>query len=285
MRDDLRTATKALPELAVVDTDISHLLRSWFSRGFLVLRPVNWDSPASLLQKIIEYEAVHMIHSWDDLRRRLQSADRRCFAFFHPAMPDEPLIFVEVALTCSIPGNVDALLAPDRTPLKLVDADTAVFYSISNCQRGLAGISFGNLLIKQVLADLTAQLPGLRTYVTFSPILGLSDWLDEVVLDLVDDTALRQAAAHYLVLARRGDLPRDPVARFHIGNGATIHDVHAGADTSPSGIAQSRGAMVNYLYDPDRIARNLEELAAGRIAATRAVQSLARQVQLPEHIP
>jgi malonyl-CoA decarboxylase len=282
MRDDLRRVIKMRPELAVVDADLSHLLRSWFNRGFLVLRPVNWDSPASLLQKIIEYEAVHTIHSWDDLRCRLQPADRRCFAFFHPAMPDDPLIFVEVALTRGIPGNVGTLLAQDRVPLKLGEADTAAFYSISNCQPGLAGISFGNLLIKQVVADLTAQLPGLRTFVTLSPIPGLSGWLEDAGLDPADDAALRQAAAHYLVNERRGDLPRDPVARFHIGNGATIHDVHAGADTSASGIAQSRGAMVNYLYDPDRIGRNLEELAAGRVAATRAVQSLARQAQIPE---
>jgi malonyl-CoA decarboxylase len=285
MREDLRRATKTKPDLAVVDTDLSHLLRSWFNRGFLVLRPVNWDSPASLLQKIIEYEAVHTIHSWDDLRRRLQPPDRRCFAFFHPAMPDEPLIFVEVALTRGIPGNVGALLAQDRVPLKLDEADTAVFYSISNCQPGLAGISFGNLLIKQVVADLTAELPGLRTFVTLSPIPGLTAWLEDAGLDPADDTALRQAAAHYLVNERRGDLPRDPVARFHIGNGATIHDVHAGADMSAAGIAQSRGAMVNYLYDPNMIGRNLEELVSGRVAATRAVNALARQAQIPEQKP
>jgi malonyl-CoA decarboxylase len=200
-------------------------------------------------------------------------------------MPDEPLIFVEVALTRGIPGDVGALLAQDRVPLKLDEADTAVFYSISNCQPGLAGISFGNLLIKQVVADLTAELPGLRTFVTLSPIPGLTAWLEDAGLDPADETALRQAAAHYLVNERRGDLPRDPVARFHIGNGATIHDVHAGADMSAAGIAQSRGAMVNYLYDPNMIGRNLEELVAGRVAATRAVNALARQAQIPEQKP
>ena len=282
MRADLRRAAASDPALTVVDADLSHLLRSWFNRGFLVLRPVNWDSPASLLQKIIEYEAVHTIDSWDDLRRRLQPADRRCFAFFHPAMPDEPLIFVEVALTRGIPGAIDALLAEGRAPLDVGAADTAVFYSISNCQPGLAGVSFGNLLIKQVVADLTAEVPGLRTFVTLSPIPGLSDWMTEAGMVPDGDAALRQAAAHYLTRVRRGDRPRDPVARFHLSNGATIHDLHAGADTSDAGMAQSHGAMVNYLYDPDRIGRNLEELTKGRIPASRAVQALARQVQIPE---
>ncbi|CTQ48530.1 malonyl-CoA decarboxylase [Jannaschia donghaensis] len=282
MRADLRRAARTDGALTVVDADLSHLLRSWFNRGFLVLRPVNWDSPASLLQKIIEYEAVHTIDSWDDLRRRLQPADRRCFAFFHPAMPDEPLIFVEVALTRGIPGKIGALLAEDRVLLPKAQADTAVFYSISNCQPGLAGISFGNLLIKQVVADLTAELPGLRTFVTLSPIPGLADWLTAAGVAPADDAALRQAAAHYLTRERRGALPRDPVARFHLGNGATIHDIHADADPSASGQRQSRGAMVNYLYEPDRIAKNLEGLNEGRIAATRSVQSLARQAQIPE---
>ena len=282
MRADLRRAIGDAPELAVVDADLSHLLRSWFNRGFLLLRPVNWDSPASLLQKIIEYEAVHTIHSWDDLRRRLQPADRRCFAFFHPAMPDEPLIFVEVALTRGIPGNVDQLLAQEREPVALSKVDTATFYSISNCQPGLAGISFGNLLIKQVVADLTAELPGLRTFVTLSPIPGLADWLSDVGYVPEGRAELRQAAAYYLTRERRGVLPRDPVARFHLGNGATIHDIHAEADSSESGRARSLGAMVNYLYEPDRIAKNLEGLTEGKIAATRPVQLLARQAQISE---
>ncbi|MCK0168509.1 malonyl-CoA decarboxylase [Jannaschia sp. S6380] len=281
MQADLRRAAQDDPSLRVVQADLVHLLRSWFNRGFLVLRPINWDSPASILQKIIEYEAVHTIDDWDDLRRRLQPPDRRCFAFFHPAMPDEPLIFVEVALTRGIPGAIGDVLAEDRKALPVEDADTAVFYSISNCQPGLGGVSFGNLLIKQVVADLTAELPRLRTFVTLSPVPGLAVWMDVAGLS-PGDADLRALAAHFLLRVRRGDLPRDPVARFHLGNGATIHDIHADADPSEAGQAQSHGVMVNYLYDPARIGRNLEDLPKGRIAASRTVQALARQAPISE---
>ncbi|MEC9311115.1 MAG: malonyl-CoA decarboxylase family protein, partial [Pseudomonadota bacterium] len=183
MRADLLRLGRGIPELEALDQDFRHLFASWFNRGFLVLRPINWQSPANILEKIIAYEAVHAIHSWDDLRRRLQPADRRCFAFFHPAMPDEPLIFVEVALTKGTPGSIQALLAEDRTPMTADEADTAVFYSISNCQAGLASISFGNSLIKQVAADLAAELAGLKTFVTLSPIPGLAGWIEQEGLD------------------------------------------------------------------------------------------------------
>ncbi len=286
MRGDLLRLLRDHPELARLDIDLRHLLRSWFNRGFLVLRPIDWESPANVLQKIIAYEAVHAIASWDDLRRRLEPPDRRCFAFFHPAMPDDPLIFVEVALTRGIPGAIDDLLAEGRTPLKPEQADTAVFYSISNCQPGLAGISFGNSLIKQVVADLAAKWPQLRTFVTLSPIPGLAAWMAErdlgVPAGTSDDTArMQRIAAQYLTDVKDGR-PRDPVARFHLGNGAEIHDIHTDADPSPTGRAQSHGVMVNYLYDPARIARNLESFAAGKPVTSRRVQSLARQADRKE---
>lgn len=283
MRRDLLRFMKTHPALAKLDTDLRHLLSSWFNRGFLVLRPINWESPAHILEKIIAYEAVHAIDSWDDLRRRLQPSDRRCFGFFHPAMPDEPLIFVEVALTQGIPGSIQMVLSESRAPLSEDKADTAVFYSISNCQAGLAGISFGNSLIKQVAGDLARALPQLQTFVTLSPIPGLMGWLhDEGLEDQIeDDAALRGLAARYLTEAKRpGGLPRDPVARFHLKNGASVHDVHAKADLSPNGLAQSGGAMVNYLYDLSRITENHEAFVTHqKVAASSQIRNLARKAQ------
>ena len=279
MRADLLRLGRGVPELEALDQDFRHLFASWFNRGFLVLRPINWQSPANILEKIIAYEAVHAIDSWDDLRRRLQPADRRCFAFFHPAMPDEPLIFVEVALTKGIPGSIQGLLAEDRTPMTADEADTAVFYSISNCQAGLASISFGNSLIKQVAADLAGELGGLKTFVTLSPIPGLKGWLTKEGAQWDPDTpdTVKADAAHYLLNAKgRGGLPFDPVARFHLGNGAIIHAVHADADTSDKGRAQSGGAMVNYLYDLKKVAQNHESFATThKVAATAEVRALA----------
>lgn len=273
MRADLLRLSKSDPALAALDLDFRHLFASWFNRGFLVLRPINWGSPAHILEKIIAYEAVHAIDSWDDLRRRLEPADRRCFAFFHPAMPDEPLIFVEVALTQGVAGSIQELLAEDREVIAAEEADTAVFYSISNCQAGLASISFGNSLIKQVASDLSQELANLVTFVTLSPIPGVKAWLAEAYPEQeVEDTdteALRALTARYLVEAKRGDgLPLDPVARFHLGNGALVHDVHADADTSEKGQRQSGGMMVNYLYDLARVAQNHERFAATHGVAT-----------------
>ncbi len=279
MRADLLRLGRGDPTLEPLDLDFRHLFASWFNRGFLVLRPISWQSPAYILDKIIAYEAVHAIDSWDDLRGRLQPADRRCFAFFHPSMPDEPLIFVEVALTRGIPGSVQDLLAGQRKILPATEADTACFYSISNCQAGLAKISFGNLLIKQVAADLAAELPGLATFVTLSPIPGLARWArdQKVLLDGSDDTDPASAAAHFLLKVKAPDGgPSDPVARFHLGNGALIHAIHTGADTSAKGMAQSAGVMVNYLYDLDKVTRNHEKFATERaIAASPEVTSLA----------
>ncbi|MCK0097443.1 malonyl-CoA decarboxylase [Yoonia sp. F2084L] len=279
MRADLLRLGRGVDALQALDIDFRHLFASWFNRGFLVLRPINWQSPAHILDKIIAYEAVHQIDSWDDLRRRLEPSDRRCFAFFHPAIPDEPLIFVEVALTQGVTVSVQGVLAESRKMIEAEAADTAVFYSISNCQAGLASISFGNSLIKQVAADLAMELPGLKTFVTLSPIPGLADWLAEndVLAKPDDDERIRSLAAYYLLdVKQRDGLPRDPVARFHLGNGALIHQVSANADMSEKGIAQSRGAMVNYLYDLARVSQNHERFAVDHaIAASAEVRALA----------
>lgn len=277
MRKDLLRLGQDDPKLQALDLDFRHLFASWFNRGFLVLRPINWESPANILEKITAYEAVHAIDSWEDLRRRLEPDDRRCFAFFHPAMPEEPLIFVEVALTKGVPGSIQKLLAEEREGIAAEDADTAVFYSISNCQEGLAGISFGNSLIKQVAADLSLELPDLKTFVTLSPIPGFSRWMNESEIDplALDTQALRAMAAHYLVSAKRDDgHPRDPVARFHLGNGARVHQVHAEADISEKGLRQSAGVMVNYLYDLAKVAQNHERYATSHsVVASSEVQA------------
>jgi malonyl-CoA decarboxylase len=281
LRKDLLGMVKDRPKLGPLDVDLKHLFASWFNRGFLVLRPINWSSPADILEKIIAYEAVHAIHSWDDLRLRLKPTDRRCFGFFHPSMPDEPLIFVEVALTKGIPNSIQELLADERDPINAADADTAVFYSISNCQAGLAGISFGNSLIKQVASDLATDLPGISTFVTLSPIPGLNRWLETSKLadaNLGQDKAL---AAHYLLKAKKPDgMPLDPVARFHLGNGAKVHAVHTQADTSENGLKQSNGTMVNYLYDLSQISQNHEKFVSDKtVVASALVKTLSTAVK------
>ena len=291
MRVDLLRLMKDAPELARSDLDFALLLRSWFNRGFLVLKQIDWDAPASLLDKIVAYEAVHEINDLDDLRRRLSPPDRRCFAFFHPAMPDEPLIFVEVALTKTIPGSIDALLSEDRELLMTKDARVAVFYSISNCQDGLKGISFGNLLIKQVAQELSLEFPHLTDFVTLSPIPRLNTWLVSQTSDptyghvaaavLAGDAPPEDVcamAARYLVEAKRDDgTPLDPVARFHLGNGAEIHAVHAGADSSENGRYQSGGAMVNYLYDLSLAERHHTDFARNATVATsKSIKALIR---------
>lgn len=242
------------------DQDFQHLLRSWFNRGFLVLRQINWDTPASILEKIVAYEAVHAIQDWDDLRRRLYPQDRRCFAFFHPSMPDEPLIFVEVALTLGVPHSIQHVLSEHRDQREAEETKVAVFYSISNCQEGLAGVSFGSMLIKQVVAELSRELPQLETFVTLSPIPRLAEWTRSVNgEDPSDDRSVREAASDYLLTAKDAKgRPFDPVARFHLGNGAQVYAVHAEADLSENGVSQSFGAMVNYQYDLSKIEQNHE---------------------------
>ena len=245
----------------------------WFNPGFLVLQPIDWSTPANILEKIIAYEAVHEITSWDALRARLAPEDRRCFAFFHPRMPEEPLIFVEVALTDHTPASIEDVLQIERQALSPDDASTAVFYSISNCQAGLAGISFGNFLIKRVAQELRLEHPALTTFVTLSPVPGLMRWLGREAPDLAEqfaaddwpadadslEPAFTAAALRYFTRSDRPDgWPNDPVARFHLGNGAILEQINYGADKSPKGLAQSGGLMVNYQYDLDVVEANHE---------------------------
>src|ERR1700684_413066 len=303
MRADLLSMMKGHQDLAALDRDDVHLLASWFNRGFLVLRRIDWSTPANILEKIIRYEAVHEISDWDDLRRRIDPIDRRCYAFFHPALVDEPLIFVEVALTEQIPAAIAPLLAADRQPVPIERARTAVFYSISNTQRGLGGISFGSFLIKQVAEELRRELPRLENFVTLSPVPGFMQWLkqtDDVPvtdedrallahLDRSDWTAnaelsaqlravLEPLAAHYFLKARtpKGRLI-DSVARFHLGNGARLERIDWLGDLSPKGLRESAGIMVNYLYRLDDIEKNHEAYAnQGTVAASNAVKKLLK---------
>ena len=309
MRRDLLRWVGSEPRLAEVDADLRHLLYSWFNRGFLVLRRIDWQTPAAILEKIIAYEAVHEIRGWDDLRRRLDPADRRCFAFFHPSLVDEPLIFVEVALMPETPAAIGEVLGEARKADGDLQAPTvAVFYSISNCQDGLKSISFGNFLIKQVVEELSREIPSLKTFVTLSPVPRFARWLDRVLADdpqgvvtaadraalgrLRDPgwpdeeqavTALRPVltalAAHYFLAAKAEDQrPVDPVARFHLGNGARLERINWLGDASEKGLAEAHGLMVNYRYDLKEIEKNHEAYANdGAIAAAKAVRALLRQ--------
>jgi malonyl-CoA decarboxylase len=306
MRKHLLDALASDPGLEPVDEDLRHLLAQWFNRGFLVLRRIDWMTPANILEKLMAYEAVHEMQGWDDLRRRLDPADRRCFAFFHPSLIDEPIIFVEVALTGEIPHSIQALLTEEKRPEARGTPSTAVFYSISNCQDGLRGISFGNFLIKQVADELARELPSLKTFVTLSPVPGFARWLEKaigkeglvsegerVLLQLLKDpgwvddledeeelkTLLLSLGAHYFLKARtRSGQPADPVARFHLGNGARLERLNWQGDVSEKGLAQSHGLMVNYLYDLKEIERNHEAFAnGGVVAASRSIKALLRE--------
>ncbi len=312
MRADMLDGIRSGGPLAQLDADFLHLFSSWFNRGFLVLQPVDWTTPANILEKVIRYEAVHEIQDWHDLRRRLEPDDRRCFAFFHPQLADEPLIFVEVALMQSMPAAIAPLLSPERAPIAAREATHAVFYSISNCQPGLAGVSFGNFLIKQVVEELKRQFSNLKTFVTLSPVPGFSSWLRRElhaansafmseslkaqVAGLIASGNEKDAdrgrsardllmplAAAYLLKARLPNgKPVDPVARFHLGNGARLECLHWMGDTSPKGIAQAEGLMVNYLYDLDSIVENHESFAnSGTIHASATVRKLLRPDRTP----
>lgn len=294
MRASLLSMLKDYPELRAIDVDFQRLFRAWFNQGFLVLREIDWHTPANVLEKIIAYEAVHEISNWTELRSRLEPVDRRCFAFFHPAMLDEPLIFVAVALTKASPGSIEEVLELDRTGILDEEATMAVFYSISNCQQGLAGVSFGNFLIKQVAKELSRQLPNLTTFRTLSPVPGFMRWVNQTAdlsngadsstntarlhaglriakrlseQDKLEATAeefeqLRSLVAHYLVKEQRADqLPMDPVARFHLGNGASLDAVIPGANVGEKGLKQSASAMVSYLYNLDKVEDNHEAYA------------------------
>ena len=308
MRELLLDALDHREDLAAVDADFVHLFSSWFNRGFLVLRRIDWATPAMILEKIIRYEAVHAIQSWDDLRARIDPPDRRCYAFFHPALVDEPLIFVEVALTRDIPAAVAPILSVQRETIAPDKVKTAVFYSISNCQRGLAGVSFGSFLIKQVVEEMSRENPRLQTFVTLSPAPDFAHWLDRErrmensnaltpedcaalsgldrpdwwsqpeLYEPMQEAFLRAAAWFFLRARNRRGLPVDAVARFHLGNGARLERLNWLADPTDKGIAQSYGLMVNYLYDLEDIEKNHEAYVAGRsIAASSAVRRLLRK--------
>ena len=322
MRKELLSHLRGEAGLKPLDWDLRHLLASWFNRGFLELRRIDWQTPAAVLEKLIAYEAVHEIQGWDDLRRRL-AADRRCFGFFHPALPGEPLIFVEVALTTGLASSVQPLLARDsdegREREREQAADTAIFYSISNCQDGLRGVSFGNFLIKQVVEELKAELPGLVRFSTLSPVPGFGRWLekrlaakdadgvllkdemegvrqalgaaagdggglrellagarwweDAVCADAVRSPLTRLCATYLTTpTERRG--PADPVARFHLGNGARLERVNWMGNVAPRGIEESYGIMVNYVYDPEQIEANHEAFVRGAIVRSAEVDGL-----------
>jgi len=313
MREQLLDALNRRGDLKVVDNDFVHMFSSWFNRGFLVLRRIDWSTPASVLEKIIRYEAVHQIHDWNDLRHRIDPPDRRCYAFFHPALIDDPLIFVEVALTREIPSAIAPILTVQREVITPDKASTAVFYSISNCQRGLSGVSFGHFLIKQVAEEIARETPKLSTFVTLSPTPNFAQWLTreraneqsqvlsesdraalanldtvgwwqaEATRDPVKEPLIRAAAWYYLHARTRNGSPVDSVARFHLGNGARLERINWLGDTAPRAIAESFGIMVNYLYDHDSIEDNHEHFVRGdAIVRSHDVDTLLADTELQD---
>lgn len=318
MRKDLAAQADPDGTLKAVDADLRSLLQTWFNRGFLVLKRIDWQTPAAILEKIIAYEAVHEIKGWDDLRRRLDPVDRRCFAFFHPSLVDEPLIFVEVALVNAMPSSIAPLISSGRATAPDNSAPTtAVFYSISNCQEGLKGISFGNFLLKQVVEDLVRENPSLKTFVTLSPVPHFARWLDRAVaaanvtpgtvtdadrknLALLNDprwtrdetlhaelkSSLMALSAHYLMSAKSDDnRPVDPVARFHLGNGARLERINWLADTSEKGLREAHGLMVNYRYEIKDIEKNHEAYANdGTVAVSKAARAWLRATEVPKPV-
>ena len=289
-KDLLEFETPIRIGLASVGNDLRNLLQSWFNHGFLELKRIDWSSPASLLEKLTQYEAVHQISNWEDLRRRLQD-DRRCYAFFHPSMPNEPLVFVEVALTNEISCDIKQLIAPKSDVIDPNEADTAMFYSISSCQKGLTRISFGGWLVKQVVDELKRTLPGLKTFSTLSPTPGFARWLSQKSVDLnLDNEAsaqnqdeLMRLMAHYLLSAKIDGRPVDSVARFHLGNGARLGAIHWMADSSEKAMENSCGMMVNCIYDAQQIQINRNNFIQHQIvAANSEIHSLAGQCCLSE---
>ena len=305
LRRRLLRELKANPDWVGVDADLEHLFGSWFNRGFLRLERIDWRTPALILEKLIQYEAVHEIAGWPDLHRRL-AADRRCFAFFHPALPEEPLIFIEVALTDRISTNVAPLLDPKLPEADPARADCAVFYSITNCQDGLRGISFGNLLIKQVVHELGNEFPRLKTFATLSPLPGFRAWLADVAQEhaaiapefarLKDADWFQNAelaaklrptlmglCAYYLTAAKKNDEPLDAVARFHLGNGARLEKLNWLADTSKPGMQRSAGLMVNYVYRLADVEKNHEAFVRDHeVVASHELNKLARDCVLAD---
>jgi malonyl-CoA decarboxylase len=299
LREDLLEFLPKYPQLKPLDVDLRTLLTTWFNPGFLVLKKIDWETEAAVLEKIIQYETVHHIGNWNDLKQRLVN-NRRCFAYFHPALDDDPLIFVEVALTRKIAASVQAILNDNQNDVK---RDTAIFYSINNCQRGLKRIPLGNFLIKMVATEIARENPNIKTFSSLSPVTGFAGWLkaelkskksmlfgnDRDVLKQAlnpgwhKDTRLvkkikkplMRACAHYLVNEKRGDKPLNSVARFHFGNGAELYRINWMGNSSKHGIDDSFGIMVNYLYDLKNIESNHEDyMINGGLAVSRSVRKL-----------
>jgi len=303
MRREVLKGLRQRPQWRAIDADLMHLLRSWFNRGFLRLERIDWRTSAMVLEKLIQYEAVHAIQGWRDLRRRLET-DRRCFAFFHPQLPDEPIIFIEVALARGMSAQVQPLLDFRTQLADTANADCAMFYSITNCQEGLRGISFGNQLIKQVVEDLKDEFPHIKRFATLSPIPNFRRWLESAPLEgddaqlvarLADpawhlgevpeplQTLLMRLCAYYLVRAKSGLEPLDPVARFHLGNGAVLERLNWMGDVSEQGMARSAGMMVNYVYWLDELEKNHERYFRDHdVVASPAVERLARECSLAD---
>jgi len=288
IRAELQPLLRSDKRLLALDVEMEYMFSTWFDVGFLDLRRITWDSPASLVEKLIKYEAVHDIRSWADVKNRLDS-DRRCYGFFHPRLPEEPLIFVEVALMNEIAASITPLLDESAAPADLGKATTAIFYSISNTQTGLKGVSFGDSLIKRVVETLKQEFPRLKTFATLSPIPGLRAWLsknapadllkawervDELAENAPERRALLGWAARYLGDELNDGRPLDPVARFHLGNGARVERLNWAADPSAKGLKQSHGLMVNYLYDLKRLDKHRASLAQGKIPIAAAIKDL-----------
>lgn len=295
MREHLLEAIRKNPGLERIDTDFHHLFNSWFNRGFLIMEPLDWTTPAHILEKIIAYEAVHEIASWRELRSRLEPADRYCYGFFHPSMGDEPLVFVEVALTEQVPRGIGEILCQERDSEEPHNQSCAIFYSISNCHRGLAGISFGNFLIKQVATDMKMRFPQLKTFATISPVPGLRKWLvpaasenDEMSQllasfgpDASEDACARmeKISARYFLHEKnsRGE-PLDPVARFHLKNGAKLERINVLGNPSQAGMERSLGTMVNYVYDLAKVEDNHEKyMHNNTVICSAQVKKLAKK--------
>ncbi len=304
MRRDLLDETRNHPQWTAIEADLAHLLASWFNRGFLSLQRIDWTTPANVLEKLIQFEAVHAIQGWSDLQRRLQ-ADRRCYAFFHPALPGEPIIFIEVALTRGMSAAVQPLVDPLSPISDPQEADCAIFYSITNCHPGLRGVPFGSFLIKRVAENLGAEFPRLRKFATLSPVPGFRAWLQQMVesevrhwqklgpavalldgSEWLDDRMLSERlrrqleplCAYYLLYAKQGKEPLDPVARFHLRNGARLERINWLGDTSSAGIRRSAGLMVNYIYRLEDVERNHESYTKQyKVTASHHIDWLAKR--------
>ena len=286
LREDLLKILKENKDLVSLDEDLKHLFKSWFNPGFLKLKKITWDTKAAILEKIIKYERVHHMKDMNELKRRL-GEDRRFFSYFHPALDDEPIIFVQVALTNGLGRSIQEIMKQSSGDEKKYD--TATFYSISNCQEGLSRVTLGNFLIKRVVYEIQEELPHIKNFGTLSPIPGFVEWFsyleeskiknilgniknqdvmflkskdlkigDKRIID--NKEAIIKLVSHYIVNEKNRDgLPVNDVSRFHLGNGAILEDVIINANISENGFKRSFGVMVNYLYELKNIEKNHEE--------------------------